>query len=113
MAQVFQDDGGHGHAQCSKVILRRHFFLPGRIHQKTNQGARQVLCVSRFVKVDCDLFALSHLAEIGQIGAHNRHTVGASQVGNSAAASGGRIGHHGDCRHSGRELAAYLPAHIR
>jgi len=91
--EILEDNGRHRHAQGAEVILRRHFFLPRRIHQETNQAARQILRAARGVKLNSNLFAIGHLPEIDKIGAHDRHAVGARKVRNSTAAGGGRIGH--------------------
>jgi hypothetical protein len=38
MPQIFQDDGGHGHAQRSGKILNRHGLLLFLIGQKVDQA---------------------------------------------------------------------------
>lgn len=53
-----------------------------------SQATRQVLRVSRLIELDCDLFAIRHLAKVRKVGANDRHTIGTSEMGNAAATRG-------------------------
>ncbi len=98
MPQILQHDRRHGHAQRCEIVLCRHFLLPGRITQEAGKATGQILRVTRLVKLDCDLFAFRHLAEIRKIGAKDWHAVGARQMRHSAAAGRGGVRHHRDRR---------------
>ncbi len=95
MAQVFENDRGHGHAKSRREILHRHGLLPFRVGQKLNQAAGQIQRISSFVKFDRQLFAVGHLAEIRKVGANDGYSVGTSQMCDAAATSRRGIGH--DC----------------
>ncbi len=98
MTQIFQDDGGHRHAQRRGKILDPHSPLLFLIGQKVNQAIRQILCVPRLIELDREFFAIGHLAKICQIRAHNRHPISARQMRHSAATCRRRVGHHSNRR---------------
>jgi len=94
MTQIFQDNGRHRHAQRCGKILDRHGLLLFLICQKVNQAIRQILRVTRLIELDRELFAISHLAKICQVRAHDRHPISARQMGHSATTGGRRVGHY-------------------
>jgi hypothetical protein len=86
VAQVFQNNIWHGHAQgCGKILLR-HGLLFHSVGEEAYQTSREILGVTRFVKLKRHAFAIRHLTEIFQIRAHDRDSIGAGQVRYSAAA---------------------------
>lgn len=97
VAQIFLDDVRHSHSQCGRKILRRHRLLFCGILQQLNKAVCETLCVPGREKIDGKFFAQRHLAEIREIGANNRYSIRARQMGDAAASSGRRIGHHRDC----------------
>jgi hypothetical protein len=96
MAQVLQYDRGHGHAQRGGEILHGHRLLLLGVGQKIDQPLREVLRAARFVKLNGEFFPVRHLAEICQVGAHDRNPVGACQVRHSAASRRRRVRHYRD-----------------
>jgi hypothetical protein len=85
MAQVLEHNRGHGHAQRGGEVLHRHRLLLVRIGQEIDQPLSQVLRAAGFIKLNGQFFAVGHLAEICKVGAHDRNSVGACQVGYAAA----------------------------
>jgi hypothetical protein len=73
--QVFLHDIGHSHPQPSREVLHRHPVLLLRVLEKIKQAVCQSLGISRGVELNCQLFALGHLPEIGDIGGDNRNAV--------------------------------------
>ncbi len=96
MPQVLLHDVRHGHPQGGRKILRRHGLLLFRVGQKASHAIRQILRVTGFVKFNCQFFSIGHLPEVREIGAHNRHTIGACQVSYATAPRGRRIWHNSD-----------------
>lgn len=88
VAQIFQDDVRHGHAQSGGKILLCHVLLFGGIRQKTDQTIREIFGLARLVKFNRHSLAVRHLAKIFQIGANNWDSVGASQMRDSATPCG-------------------------
>lgn len=95
MPQIFVHDVRHRHAQRGGEILRRHGLLPLFILQQFDQAIRQTLRVSRWVKLDREIFTLRHLPEVRKVCRHDRHAIRAGQVGNTTASRGRRVRH--DC----------------
>jgi hypothetical protein len=87
MAQIFQNNRRHRHAQSSRKILDCHGLLFFRVGQEVNQALSQILRTPRFIKLNRQLFTVGHLAEIGKIGAYNRNAVSASQMRHATATS--------------------------
>ena len=77
MAQIFQDDVGHGHAQGGGKILFRHDLLPDGVREKANQALCQILGITRLVELDSHSFAVGHLAKVFQIRANHGNSIGA------------------------------------
>lgn len=111
MAQIFLHNRGHGHAQGGGKILHRHGFLFFRVGQQANQAASQILGVTGLIKLDGEVLAVSHLTKIAEIGADNRHPVGACQMGHAAASGGRRVGHDGEGR-SLKEIGQPVFMHV-
>jgi hypothetical protein len=76
MAQIFEDDVGHGHAERGGKILFRHGLLPDRVGEKANQACRQIFGIARLVELDCHSFAIRHLAKVFQVRADHGNSVG-------------------------------------
>ncbi|MGA7301752.1 MAG: hypothetical protein WBX10_15675, partial [Candidatus Sulfotelmatobacter sp.] len=76
VAQIFQDDVWHGHAQSGGKILLCHVLLFCGIRQKTDQTIREIFGVARLVKFNCHPFAVGHLAKIFQVRANDWNAVG-------------------------------------
>jgi hypothetical protein len=85
VAQILEHDRRHGHAQRGGEILHRHRLLLLRVGQEIDQPLRQILRTAGFIKLNGKLFAVSHLTEVRQVGAHDRNPIGACQVRHSAA----------------------------
>jgi hypothetical protein len=96
MAQVFLDDGWHGHAKRSREILHGHGLLLFLIRQKVYQAICQIRRAAGFVEFHRELFPLAHLAKVGKVGAYDRHAVGAGQVSDTAATGRRGIRHYRD-----------------
>jgi hypothetical protein len=96
MAQILQYDRRHRHAKRRKVILRGHLFLLCRVRQETDQATGQVLRAPGFVKLNRDLFPISHLAKIRKICAQNGYAVRAGQMRDSTAPRRRRVRHDGN-----------------
>ena len=88
VAQIFQDNVRHGHAQGGGKILLCHILLFGAIGQKADQTIGKIFGVARLVKFNCHPLAIGHLAKIFQVCANNWNSVGAGQVRDSAATRG-------------------------
>jgi len=88
VAEVFLHDVRHGHAERRSKVLRRHFLLFVRVLQKPEKAIREVLRVPRLIELNGQFFSFGHLAEVGQVGTNDGHSVGARQVRDSAAAGG-------------------------
>ena|ERR1700678_3674382 len=80
VAQIFQNNVWHRHAESGGKILLCHRTLAGRVGEKTNEASSQVLGVPGLVKINCHPFALRHLAKISEISADYGNSVGTSQV---------------------------------
>jgi hypothetical protein len=85
MPQVLEHNGRHGHAQSGGEVLHRHRLLLLGVGEEIDQPLCQVLRAAGFIKLNGQVFAVGHLAEIRQVRAHDRNPVGACQVGHSAA----------------------------
>jgi len=96
VAKILLNDIGHGHAKTRGEILRRQGSLLPGVLQQVNHAVRKPLRVSRRIEFDGQLFPLRHLPEVRQISADNRHPISASQMRNTAASRGRRVGHNGD-----------------
>ncbi len=96
MAKILLNDIGHGHAKTRGEILRRQGSLLPGVLQQVNHAVRKPLRVSRRIEFDGQLFALRHLPEVRQISADNRHPISASQMRNTAASRGRKVGHDRD-----------------
>ena len=88
MAQILQNDVWHRHAKRRGKILLCHCLLLNGICQEANETGRQILRVARFVELNRHSFTVRHLPKIFQIRAHDRNSVGTSQMGHSAATCG-------------------------
>jgi hypothetical protein len=80
MPQILLHDRWHRHSQRGREILQRHGSQFFRILQKIDQTIRQVLRVAGAVEFHCQILALRHLLEVGQVRAHDRHTESAREV---------------------------------
>jgi hypothetical protein len=98
MAQVFLDNGRHGHAQGGGKVLHCHLLLLFRVGQEFNQTTSEVEGGTWFVEFNCYIFALRHLPEIYKIRANDGHAVCAGQMRDTAAPRRGRVGHDRDRR---------------
>jgi len=98
VAQIFENNVRHGHAESGGKILLCHRTLAGWVGEKTNEASSQVPGVPRLVKINCHPFARRHLAKISEIGADDGNSIGTSQVRDPAGAGGRRIGHDGNGR---------------
>jgi hypothetical protein len=77
MAQIFEDDVGHGHAERGGKILFRHDLLSYGVGEKAHQARGEILGIARLVKLDCHSFAIRHLAKVFQVRADHGNSVGA------------------------------------
>ena len=88
VAEIFLNDVRHRHAKCRSEVLGRHFLLLFRILEKSDQAIRQVLSISGLIELDRQILALRHLTEVFDVGTHDRNSIGAGQMSDSAAARG-------------------------
>jgi hypothetical protein len=88
VAEIFLNDVGHGHTKRRSEVLGCHLLLLLRILEKPDQAIRQVLSISRLIKLDREFLSLRHLTEVFNVGTYDRDTIGAGQVSDSAAARG-------------------------
>lgn len=86
MAEILLNNVRHSHAKCRSEVLRCHLLLLLRILEKSDKAVCQVLSIPRLIEVDRQVLSLRHLTEVFDVGAHDRNSVGAGQVGDSAAA---------------------------
>jgi hypothetical protein len=85
MAEILLHSIGHGHAQGSGKVSLGHRLLFFGIFQKSNQAVGQVSCISWAIEFNGELFAIRHFAKVGEIGAYDRHSVSACQMGDATA----------------------------
>jgi hypothetical protein len=120
VAQVFQDDVRHRHAQSGRKILLCHSLLSRRITQKTDQAIGQIPGITRFIEFNCHSFAVRHLAKVLEVSAYDGNAVGAGEMSHAAAAGGRRVWHDRNRRtleqirqsilkHVARELDIWIP----
>src|SRR3981081_3023888 len=88
MSEILLHNVRHGHAKSRSEILVRHLLLRLRVREKSDQAIRQGLSISRLIELDRQILALRHLTEVFDVGTHDRNSIGASQMSDSAAARG-------------------------
>jgi len=93
VAQIFQNDVRHRHAQSGRKILLRHSLLSRRIAQEADQAIGQILGIARLIELNGHAFAVRHLAKILEVGAHNGNAIGAGEMSHAAAAGRRRVRH--------------------
>jgi hypothetical protein len=96
--QILLHHVGHGHAQCSREVLRRHRVLFFRIFQHAMQAISQSFSIPGRIELYRQFFTFCHLAEIRKISTHHWHAKRTRQMRHTAATGGGRIRHHRDAR---------------
>jgi hypothetical protein len=98
MAQIFLDNGWHGHAKGGGEILHCHRLLLFGIGQEANQATGQLLRVPWLIELNRYIFTICHLAKIRKIRGYDGHSVGTCQVCNATASRRRGVRHDGDRR---------------
>jgi hypothetical protein len=77
MAKILLHHVGHRHPQASGEILHCHGTLFVRVLQELDYALCKSLSMTRRIELNCQLFTLCHLPEIGQVRTNNWNSIGA------------------------------------